>query len=482
MRPAFPTALPKCARIELVKKLAWLRIRFNAIVPWELLGLASKKIGPRLVSNDNPNFLPNLLDWTVNRRDRTFHVYVVEPGQYEPKTHSNIFDAAINVFIERRTRPLDQYIRDGSVDPPLRFDLVTFPEAFLPPERLLDILAYIVRAESFGCVHVGLRPSATDPNHLFAVPELKKLVDALKALPDLVREDLHAFETWLNGQELKAKFNIGCLFTVDAKQRVRVCLHPKMVQSKYEVSPLPEENMEEANLLTVVTLRPTNKDLKTVIVQPLLCSDALHLATKRGGSRPLEAMQQEADCLGDDPPDHVDIVSVATCTPQVPSPSSKGANYRTWHSEFKETFKRAASDDSLGRHHFATFVLSNFQLMPTGDPGGLSGAFMPVPVRHNEFPYYVTLSCYGRPEDSNENRWSRPDEDCVTDGNWKTRGYIAALSPFIGRPEAVARMFGFAVHKLPRDQSLWSPNEGLTHCTLKIGELRGDPPSLQFAS
>ena len=205
MRPAFPTALLKCARIELMKKLAWLRIRFNAIVPWELLGLASKKIGPRLVSNDNPNFLPNLLDWTVNRRDRTFHVYVVEPGQYEPKTHSNIFDAAINVFIERRTRPLDQYIRDGSVDPPLRFDLVTFPEAFLPPERLLDIVAYIVRAESFGCVHVGLRPSATDPNHLFAVPELKKLVDALKALPDLVREDLHAFETWLNGQEFEGE-------------------------------------------------------------------------------------------------------------------------------------------------------------------------------------------------------------------------------------------------------------------------------------
>jgi hypothetical protein len=108
---------------------------------------------------------------------------VVEPGRYEPKTHSTIFNAALNVFVERRTQALDQYVRDAPVEPPLRFDLVTFPEAFLPPERLLEILAYIARAESFGCVHVGLRPSATDPNHLFSVPELAELVGALKALP-----------------------------------------------------------------------------------------------------------------------------------------------------------------------------------------------------------------------------------------------------------------------------------------------------------
>jgi hypothetical protein len=440
-------------------------------------------LGARVTSStNNPNFLPNLLDWTVNRRDRTFRVYVVEPGQYEPKNHSNIFDAAINLFIERRPIRIDQYIRDASVDPPPRFDLVTFPEAFLPVQRLLDILDYIGRTESFGCVHVGLRPSATDSNHLFPVAELKKLVCALRKLPEIVKTDLVAFEEWLNGQDAGARFNVGCLFTVDANQQVRVCLHPKLVQSKYEVSPLEEQNMEEANLLTAVTLRPANKDLKTVVVQPLLCSDALHLATKRGGSRPLEAFQRDAHCLGDNPPDHVDIVSVATCTPQVPGPSPKGSSYRTWHNEFKNTFERAASDDSLGRHHFATFVLSNFQLTPTGEEGGLSGAFIPVPVRHKAFPDYVTLSCYGRPEGSNENRWSRPDEDCVTDGKWQTRGYIAALSPFIGKPEALARIFGFTVDKLPRDQSLWASSEGLTHCALSIGELRGGQLSFQFAS
>ena len=60
-------------------------------------------------SNNAPNFLPNMLDWTVNRQDRTFHAYVVEPGLYEPKTHSDIFEAAINMFIESRPKPIDPY-------------------------------------------------------------------------------------------------------------------------------------------------------------------------------------------------------------------------------------------------------------------------------------------------------------------------------------------------------------------------------------
>jgi hypothetical protein len=432
-------------------------------------------------SNNAPNFLPNMLDWTVNRQDRTFHVYVVEPGLYEPKTHSDIFEAAINMFIESRPKPIDPYARHASVDQPLRFDLVTFPEAFLPPEQLLGILGYIGRLDSFGCVHVGLRSSATDRNHLFPVPKLEELVEELRNVEGIVKTDLVAFEDWLSGQGRDARFNVGCLFTLDADQKVRVCLHPKMVQSKYEVSPLEEKNMEEANLLTVITLRPANKDLKTVIIQPLLCSDVLHLPTKRGGSRPLEALQRDAICLGDRPPDHVDIVSVATCTPQVLAPSSKAPRYRTWQDKFKETFERAASDDALGRHHFATFVLSNFQMLSAHEPGGLSGAFLPVSPGHDEFPKYVTLSCYGKPLRSNENRWSRPNEDCLTRGKWQARGYIAALSPFTGKPEAIARMFGFTVDKLPRDRSLWDSNRGLTVCTLDIGEFQGEPPLLQFA-
>jgi hypothetical protein len=480
VRYAFFTSL-KRSFLELVNKLTRLRVRLTTITRRELFGPTYEKTDRGLVTpKDNRKFLPNELCWTVDRPNRTFQIYVVEPGKYEPASHSNIFDAAINFFIERRIQRLDRYVLDTLTAPPLRFDLVTFPEAFLPAERLLALLAYVSRAEEFGCVHVGLRPSATDPNHLFTKPKLEEIVEELRGLRDVVGADLDAFESWLRSQDTLARFSVGCLFALDAEGRVRVCLHPKMVQSKFEVSPLPEDNMEEANLLTVVTLRPTNKDLKTITVQPLLCSDALHLATKRGGSRPLEALQENAACLGDKPPDHIDIVSVATCTPQVAIRSAEGVNFRTWHGEFRETLRRAASDDALGRHHFATFVLSNFQVMEKGEPGGLSGAFMPVPVRRQKFPEFVSITSYGWPKDEHENRWSHPEEDYMMDG--KTRGYIAALSPFAGRPEAAARIFGFTVHRLPRDQSLWSPNEGLTHCTLAIGELRGAPPSLQFVT
>ena len=57
--------------------------------------------------------------------------------------------------------------------------------------------------------------------------------------------------------------------------------------------------MEEATLLTVVTLRPTDKKYLTVTIQPLLCSDMLHLGTDRGQSRPLEALHTDAECLGE---------------------------------------------------------------------------------------------------------------------------------------------------------------------------------------
>ena len=301
-------------------------------------------------------------------------------------------------------------------------------------------------------------------------------------MPGLEPADLEAFSGWLGNQADEEHFNVGCLFTVDAKQRVRVCLHPKMLHSKAQVGPLRENNMKEGNLLTVVTLRPTNKALQTVTVQPLLCSDALHLDTNRADSRPLEAMQRDAECLGDKPPDHVDIVSVATCTQQVEVSLSKGSTYRIWHQEFRNTFVRAASDDGLARHRFATFVLSNFRMI-AHDPGGLSGAFVPAPVASSAFPDFVTISCWGRPKGSKEdNRWTIPGEDNFGPEHWSSRGYIASLSPFSEKAEAVARMFGFSVTRLPRDVSLWNKQPGLVSCTVKIGERRDDPASLVFSS
>jgi hypothetical protein len=69
------------------------------------------------------------------------------------------------------------------------FYFVTFPEAFLPVDRLLRILEYMGHLDSFGCVHAGLRPSDADPNHLFLVSQ----IDA-SALSDDVREAAWIFQ------------------------------------------------------------------------------------------------------------------------------------------------------------------------------------------------------------------------------------------------------------------------------------------------
>jgi hypothetical protein len=430
---------------------------------------------------NQPDFLSNLLDWTVIRRDRAFQVYVVEPNEYDPQNHSRIFEAALSVFFQRQTPLVDPYTETSAALPNVQnFDLITFPEAFLPADGLLQVLDSVRRLDDFGCVHVGLRPSGTNPNHLFLTSELRTLLDQLKLVPGTVPEDFSAFSGWLMAQTENLRFNIGCLFTMDAEHKLRVCLHPKLVQSKYEVSPLPEDNMEEANLLTIVTLRPTEKKYKTVSIQPLICSDALNLPTKRNNSRPLEALQRDADSLGRNPPDHIDIVSVPTCSPQEQNQTPHGTNQRMWHRQFRNTFERAASDDALARHHFATFVLSNFQTMPAGEPGGLSGAFIPVPAL-KKFPSFVSLSCWGHPHGASGYNWSTSVDDCFGKPPWCTSGYIASLNPFGQKANVVARIFGFVVARLPRDQSLWSANPGLTHCQVKTGDDQGQPPSLVFA-
>jgi hypothetical protein len=428
-----------------------------------------------------PDFLSNLLDWTVMRRNRSFQVYVVEPSEYDPQSHSRIFDAALNVFFQREAPLVDSYTETSAALPDVQnFDLITFPEAFLPADRLLQILDSVRHLDSFGCVHVGLRPSDTNSNHLFLTSELRALLDQLKKLSGTIDEDFKAFSGWLDGQAENLRYNIGCLFTIDSKHKLRICLHPKLVQSKEEVSPLPENDMEEGNLLTIVTLRPTEKRYKTVSIQPLLCSDALHLPTKHNGSRPLEALQRDADCMGPNLPDHIDIVSVATCSPQEQNQSPHGAYHRMWHRRFRDTFERAAGDDALARHHFATFVLSNFQKMPEGKPGGLSGAFIPVPAV-KKFPDFVSLSCWGHPHGASGYRWSTAADDCFGEPPWDTSGYIASLDPFGQKANVVARIFGFVVERVPRDQSLWSANPGLTHCQVKTGDDQGQPPSLVFA-
>ncbi len=423
------------------------------------------------MTNKPPRFLKNTFSWPMDRSSRTFRAFVVEPERYAPSDHGEIFIAALSSLISGRQPLLDEF---DAVSVPLPldgFDLLSFPEAFLPTGVLSDTLALIHQSGMQGCVHVGLRPSAADANHLFTVAELIELLATLRAFDHLEQADLDAFQEWLKQQQPSLNFNVGCLFTVDIDGKVRVCLHPKLVRSKFEIGALPEDHMEEANLLTVVALRPSDKTFQTVHIQPLICSDALHLRTDRAGSRPLEALQNDANCLGEDAPDHIDIVSVVTCTPQPERISSKSVRYREWHDEFKESFVRATNDAGLGRHHHAVFVLSNFRSISADLQGGLSGAF--VPAGHERDIRGFVISCWGREEEDqptslrppSSNRWSTP-EDRIKD--WSDRCYIASLDPYAEAPEGiVARMFGFTLLQLPRQMLRWQTKLGLVKCAVR---------------
>lgn len=432
------------------------------------------------LTNNPPRFHGNHLHWIVSRSTWPFKAFVVEPELYADTGagHGDIFDAALSSLIVQQPALVDDYKTYNAPPPVEPFDLVTFPEAFLPADRLLSTLDLVARSGLQGCVHVGLRSAEDQDGHLFNVGELWAFIDKLRALDNLNKSDLDNFSNWLRDQR-KGEFNVGCLFTVDAVGEVRICLHPKLVRSKMEFSALGERHMEEANLLTVVTLLPTNKKLLPIRIQPLLCSDALRLPTDRPDNHPLEAIHDHAGCLGEHPPDHIDVVSVATCTVQKEVSSPKSPPYRTWHEEFRDTFLRAVSDDGLARHHFAVFILSNFRMISKVSPGGLSGAF--VPLNPGNFASesrsldFVSVSQWGKPRSDAQdvpqggnNRWSIPDDDATP---WSGLSYIASLSSLSGgASSAIARMFGFELPRLPRHMPGSQSSLGLVRCVQKIAD------------
>jgi hypothetical protein len=409
--------------------------------------------------------------WRMQRRSRTFEVRVVEPHAYAPEKHGRLFLDVVNAILNpepTRILKLGEYAPDPRQD---TFDLVTFPEAFVPASTLAEVLSQLVGYAPLGCFHLGLRPSNDPTQHLFSRKELVALVDNLAAIAPSIRGDVGAFRPWLEAQSSKDLFNVGCLFGVDASGVVRVCLHPKLVASDLEISALPERTMREANLLTLVTLWPSEPQLLSVTVQPLLCSDALGLPTDRPGADPLEAVTSFAAAFGEHPPDHVDIVSVATCTPQ-PSTATERGTQREWHNRFRDAFRRTAEGPGCRRHRFAVFALANYDLIGE-QAAGLSGVFLPVTPRDLSFPPVLAFSVWGRPKDQYKanNRWSALDDVPI---KWDGRGIIAYLRPNREPSDAEVKIFGFSLRQMPREHSLWAVAETLSRCEVLFGVRDGE--------
>lgn len=413
----------------------------------------------------------NHLKWIVRRERRNFAIQIVEPKAYDPPSHGSIFEQVLGNLLMPAVEPVDGDFSAG-IKAPTPFDLLTFPEAFAPVDALLGVLPIIQQIETFGCIHVGLRPSTEAKHHLFAKTDIDTLLSGLRNLPGTVGSDFQSFETWFARQSANLHFNLGCLFTVDIDGSLRICLHPKLVRSKFEYSPLKEDHLEEADLVTLVTLIPDDNRFRSVTIQPLICSDALNLPTDRGTPPPIKAVNAGENPFSE-PPDHIDLVSIATCTPQVERASSDGmARKIEWHQAFRDTFCSAADDGDHPRHHFATFVLSNFELIHSRS-GGLSGLFQPIDPPNKIFHEAIELSCFGRhPKGQGNNSWWPPGQADAKDWDW--RGYIGSLKPSTTGDTAAVRIFGFTLTNLLRDASLWSPPRGPSKCEVVLGRWGAD--------
>jgi hypothetical protein len=397
-----------------------------------------------------------ILRWPVDKDSRSFHVFVVEPSRFDPTKHRAIFYGAVTTLLRPEVKSQDIFRTDETLPQIERFDLITFPEAFLPADDLVEALTRISSYDRLGCIHVGLRSSFDATSHLIGVEEFRCIIARLSEIADST--DLQPITGWLDNQVASARFNVGCLFSIDVQGKLRVCLHPKMVRSQFEVSVVSDNNMTEGTLLSLVTLLPGSKKYLSVTLQPIICSDALLLDVDHIGRTPLNCINSDdANSFTEPLPDHVDLVSVPACTPQQVGGVTV-ERFRKWHEEFCATFERVGKGGAWHRHFHATFVIANFLAIPDtnasepGVPGGLSGGFIPTPFGNDELPPFAQLSAFGKDQDDPNNRWSDPASKLQA--TFSSRGYIAHLTPEV-TDDIVAKMLGFRITAFPRDTPQW---------------------------
>lgn len=459
-------------------------------------------------SDAKPRFKTNWLTWPVDRVARTFRVYVVEPRAYRPEDHAKIFWAAIDHFLPGSLADhADGSTQARHTQAPASkesFDLLTFPEAFLDSNTLRECLQFIdASGIANSCVHAGLRPPGSDDKatHLFKKVQIEALVKELEAITSLYKPDLQPFASWLSEQADNDYFNIGCVFLVDPESRIRLCLHPKLVRSKFEVSIFQDRHMKEADLISLITLIPEDKQLSPITIQPLICSDVLKLKTDRPENHPIEAVTRHRSCFQQIHSDNVDIVSVATCSPNVVIGASAGEHSEllnlAWHETFRGSFVRAASDDDCHRHHKAAFVLANYRNVaayPQRSWGGLSGAFIPLAVTKGTYAatrFLATTQCiYAHFPNAlrDKNAWEDADlhaaalNDAEKLGHAKPSdlGHIIALSPLANLDAPIATLFGFTLMHLPRDANRWNPSQNLSDFRLSCARASRDSVEPEF--
>ncbi|MDD5305906.1 MAG: hypothetical protein PHU25_01160 [Deltaproteobacteria bacterium] len=441
----------------------------------------------KTIEKESP-FKPNWLKWPTMRKKHPFRVYVVEPHEYSPRIHEGLFYATFNYLLG--LNPSCDFIDDITptprlpVQPPERFDLVIFPEAFLPSDVFLKFIEDINKLPSsvslIGCIHVGIRPPATEDTEdtiLFVTRELVEFLNRLRSLDNVVSEDLDTFSQWLEEQPEDDNFNIGCLFLIEPDLRVRICLHPKLVRSRYEKSLVSDIHMAEANLLSLVTLHPQDHRFPSITIQPLICSDVFLKDTDRPDGNGLEAMASYAHCFHPIPPEHIDVVSLCTLTPtrKRESPDGMTEDCFEWRQAFRESFVSAAKGGRLFRHRNAVFILSNYLWFPPMEgcrdrrPAGLSGVFVPFPpFIKDKFPQFAALDVYARSNDNSreEMSWMNYTEYLTIGKCDQVLGCLVSLDRNKTWPHARATIISWDIDKLPQWASHFNRDQVIVNLKL----------------
>lgn len=396
----------------------------------------------------------------MQRESRSLRLFTIESHFYSPPQHAAILFGAVTRL---KASEGEAYGAATGQLPAAPFDLAVFPEVFLPAAGLLTLVRSLLNAGPTGCIHTGLRPD-TGQQFLFTRDQALTLIDGL-ITAGAAPADLATFATWLRAQSGSSHFNLGAVAAVDAGGQVRVALHPKVLRSKFELSPFAESNMTEAKFLTLIKLVPTEPTLLPVVLQPLLCSDALIHDTDFPAARPLDAISRYGNSFATPIPDHVDLISLGTC-----SPHPNSVRTPLWHLDFREGFLRMSKDDANLRHRHAVLVMANFVEIPENTrTGGLSGAFLPIPLQLSKQPDYVVAAKYATAESAADPAWHYNDPSFS-----KQFAHMICLRPPEAKKGAMATMLGFDLHRMLKETNQYHAARGLLNYERLIGHVQAD--------
>ncbi|MNX61917.1 hypothetical protein D3C86_928580 [compost metagenome] len=314
--------------------------------------------------------------WPIHRTRNLVRLYAVQPGKAFAENSRQVFYDALN-FLQNRTDPRQVNGKQEDIVTVPPFDILTFPELFLPKSTLCEFLQGLSNLPLSGCVHSGIRPDS-GKGYFFNKSHALEFIEELYVIPGMHGDDLSAIKLYIQNEEVNSKFNFAAFFTKDRYGETRICLHPKVVRSKYEHGKMAEFHVTEAKFLSTITLLPSNENGFPINVFPLICADLLNKPRDTNLPSPLEAISGNGIKLDEDqtPLEAIDIVSVVTATP------SSGVTHATWKEEFRKSLEEAASGQISPRLQNAAFVMANyayFDDIQQGEKAGLSGIFFTNP-------------------------------------------------------------------------------------------------------